>query len=297
MSKARKIVNELMTSDQVLHRARQIAERLTQIESVRAVVLGGSWARGAGDTNSDIDLGIYYDPTIPLDIEALRALAAELDDSGSGSAVTSMGEWGPWINGGAWLTVNGQRVDWLYRDLALVRQTIEACAAGQPKVYYQPGHPYGFHTQIYLSEIAVCQPLIDSYGAVAALKALAMPYPPEMKRALMAGGLWEAGFALDTSRKSALRGDVFHVVGGLFRCAACLALALHALNQVYWLNEKGAVRAASAFPLRPKDWEAAIRQVLGHPGETPERLSASLERFDGLLADVRVLCERNTAGR
>lgn len=143
--------------------AGEIAARLAQVEGVRAVVLGGSWARGAGDANSDIDLGIYYDPDQPLDIEGLRRLAAELDDSHSGEAVTQTGDWGPWINGGAWLTVKGQRVDWIYRDLALVREIVAACAAGQPRVYYQPGHPYGFHMQIYAGEVAVCQPLIDPH--------------------------------------------------------------------------------------------------------------------------------------
>ena len=133
----------MMNSVQI---ANDIAGHLVQIEGVRAVVLGGSWARGAGDANSDVDLGIYYDPATPLDIAGLRALAAELDDSHSGDVVTEIGGWGPWINGGAWLTVNGQRVDWIYRDLALVRQIIEACAAGNPKIYYQAGHPHGFHT-------------------------------------------------------------------------------------------------------------------------------------------------------
>ena len=280
-----------MTNSDALQQAHNIAERLAQIEGVRAVVLGGSWARGAGDANSDIDLGIYYHPTAPLNIEALRALAAELDDSRSGDAVTELGGWGPWINGGAWLTVDGQRVDWLYRDLTLVRQVMEACAAGQPRVYYQAGHPYGFNTQIYLGEIAICQPLIDAYGDVSALKALAIPYPPEMKQSLIRNGLWEAGFALDTSRKSALRGDVFHVVGGLFRCAVCLAQALHALNEVYWLNEKGAIRAADTFPLHPHDWEARISGVLGQSGQTPMELAASLDQFGMLLEDVRVLCE------
>ena len=277
----------MMNSGQV---ANDVAARLMQIGGVRAVVLGGSWARGAGDANSDIDLGIYYDPTTPLDIAGLRALAAELDDSHSGDAVTEIGGWGPWINGGAWLTVSGQRVDWIYRDLALVRQIIEACVAGNPKIYYQAGHPHGFHTHIYLAEVALCQPLHDPYGEVAALKVLAIPYPSALKHALI-GTLWEAGFALDTSRKSTARGDVFHVAGGLFRCAAVLAQVLFALNERYWMNEKGSIQAISTLPLRPQDWEARVTRVLSHPGNTAEALTASLAAFDALVAEVRVLCE------
>lgn len=267
----------------------QIAEQLAQVDGVRAVVLGGSWARGASDENSDIDLGIYYDPAQPLNMEQLRGLAAQLGNEPD--AVTQPGEWGPWINGGAWLTVNGQRVDWLYRDLALVGHTIEECAAGRPKVYYQPGHPHGFHTHIYLAEIAVCQPLIDPYGDIAALKSRVIPYPAAMKVSLIRQSLWEAGFALDTSRKSALRGDVFHVTGGLFRCAACLVQALFALNESYWLNEKGSIRAIEAFPLRPEAWEARITRVLAQPGEAAPALAASLTESDALVQEMRDLCE------
>jgi hypothetical protein len=256
-------------------------------------VLGGSWVRGAGDANSDIDLGIYYDPAQPLNLDSLRALAAQLGNEPD--AVTSTGEWGPWINGGAWLTVDGRRVDWLYRDLALVRQVITECAAGRPKVYYQAGHPHGFHTHIYLAEAAVCQPLYDPYGDIARLKSLTVPYPAAMKEALIRQSLWEAGFALDTSRKSAPRGDVFHVAGGLFRCAACLVQALFALNESYWLNEKGSIHAIDAFSLRPAEWGNRVRRVLAHPGDTAQALAASLAEFDALVQETRVLCERYMA--
>jgi predicted nucleotidyltransferase len=269
--------------------AQQIADRLVRVDGVRAVVLGGSWVRGAGDLNSDIDLGIYYGPAQPLNLDSLRALAAQLGNEPS--AVTSTGEWGPWINGGAWLTVDGRRVDWLYRDLALVGHTIEECAAGRPKVYYQPGHPHGFHTHIYLAEAAVCQPLYDPYGDIARLKSLTVPYPPAMKESLIRQSLWEAGFALDTSRKSALREDVFHVAGGLFRCAACLVQVLYALNESYWLNEKGSIRAIDAFPLHPAEWENRVRRVLARPGDTAQALDASLAEFDALVQETRALCE------
>jgi hypothetical protein len=40
------------------------------------------------------------------------------------SSLTAIGDWGPWINGGAWLTVEGKRVDLLYRELDKVRSVI-----------------------------------------------------------------------------------------------------------------------------------------------------------------------------
>lgn len=271
--------------------AQRLADRLGQIEGVLAVVLGGSWARGDADPRSDIDLGIYYDPARPPSQRSLHALADELDEVRGGDAVTDFGEWGPWINGGAWLEIEGQRVDWLYRDLWKVRAVIDECRAGQPAIHYQPGHPHGFYTTIYMGEVAVCVPLFDPKGLIADLKKLTRPYPSALKSALIKRNLWEAGFALDTSRKSASRGDVFHVSGSLFRCAACLTQVLFALNERYYLNEKGAAKVAAMLPLVPPDFVQTVEAVLAQPGGSPSELEDSLLRFDALVVAVHALWE------
>jgi predicted nucleotidyltransferase len=277
--------------NEALALARRVAEALGAVDGVAAVVLGGSWARGAGDANSDIDLGIYYNPTRKPSLDALRDLAAALDDAHDGSAVTDYGEWGAWINGGAWLTIEGRRVDWLYRDLARVGTIIRQCRDGQTACHYQPGHPHGFHEHIYLGEVALCKPLVDGRGLVAGLKAQATPYPPLLKQAIIQKYLWEAGFALDTSRKSARRDEIFYVAGGLFRCAACLVQVVFALNEQYWINEKGSVRAAASFPLCPQGFEAAINQALGGAGYETAGLLDSIARLDALVEAARALCE------
>ncbi|MCC6614198.1 MAG: nucleotidyltransferase domain-containing protein [Anaerolineae bacterium] len=276
--------------DSMLDLADSIAEGLIAIPGVSAVVLGGSWARGSGDEHSDIDLGIYYDPEWPPDMGHLRALAASLDDSKRGDAVTPLGAWGPWINGGAWLTVGGQRVDWLYRDLARVRSEIDNCLKGRPQAYYQAGHPHAFHSHIYMAEIALCQPLADPQGAVASLKNLTRPYPPALKRALIGNCLWEAQFALDTSRKSALRGDVSYLSGALYRCTACLLQVIYALNDRYWLNEKGSLRTAAEMPLCPRDFEKRVKQLLAHVGVGAAGLQATHHLFESLTGEVSDLC-------
>lgn len=270
--------------------AQSVASRLMAVPGVVAVVLGGSWSRGAGDANSDIDLGIYYDPAQPPDIAALRALAAEIDDGHSGDVVTEPGAWGSWINGGGWLTVGGQRVDWLYRDLTRVHHEIEECRAGRTRVYYQSGHPHGFHNHIYMGEVHFCQPLADPSGALTALKALTTPYPPLMKQSLVEGGLWEAGFSLEIARKSAKRADVFHVTGLLFRASACLVQAAFALNERYIMNEKGAVLATATFERCPPEFAQVVASVLAAPGGNPEQLADSIRYLDALMQNLQKLC-------
>jgi predicted nucleotidyltransferase len=74
---------------------------------VVAVALGGSWARDEAHPDSDVDLGIYYRGRDRPEIEALRDLARELDDSRPRDPVTDFGGWGPWIDGGGWLVIGG----------------------------------------------------------------------------------------------------------------------------------------------------------------------------------------------
>src|SRR5947208_14282960 len=93
-----------------------LAKRLSSIQGIKAVVLGGSHARGRAQPGSDIDLGLLYSEAAPFSIQSVRELAEDINDA-AGPVVTNFYEWGPWVNGGAWLAIGGQRVDFVYRSL------------------------------------------------------------------------------------------------------------------------------------------------------------------------------------
>jgi len=269
--------------------AQRIASRLAEIEGVRAVVLGGSWARGAAGPDSDLDLGIYYQPSARPSVRELRRIAAELDPHAGAAQVTDFGAWGPWVNGGAWLDIEGRPVDWLYRDLDKVDQVIDDCIAGRPTCDYSLGHPHGFHNHVYLAEVHHCQSLYDPYGTVQTLKSRVTPYPPALRQALIEKYLFDAAFMLDLARKPARRGDVFHVAGCLFRCAAALVQVLFALNERYFMNEKGAVAAIETFARHPPSFAARVGALLGNPGPDAASLYRSVAEMDGVLTETRGL--------
>jgi len=169
-----------------LELARRIAARIGQeIEGVVAVALGSSWARGEAHPGSDVDLGLYYRNERRPSIEKLHRLAQELGYRYPTQSITDFGGWGPWINGGAWLQVEGTPVDLLYRELGAVSRVMDGCRAGRFATYYQPGHPHGFHTHIYMGEIHYCRPLHDPDGVLRSLKNAAKVYPLLLKRAVI----------------------------------------------------------------------------------------------------------------
>ncbi len=273
--------------------AEKVAKKLAAIDGVVAVTLGGSWAAGKGDRGSDVDLGLYYRAQSKPHLEALRALARELDETKPPALPTDFGDWGPWINGGAWLTIDGQRVDWLYRELERVVQTVTECRAGRVTVDYQAGHPHGFHNHSYMAEIARGAVLADGTGMLKAMKALASEYPPGMKRGIVERHLWEAAFALETTSTSAKRGDVAHVAGSLFRSAAAMTQVLFALNEEWFLNEKNAVSAAGGFDLAPKRFADRVEAILGKPGTESAQLLKSVAAMRDLAGEVRALAAKS----
>ena len=252
------------------------------VPGIRAVVLGGSRARGQGAAQSDYDIGLYYEPDNPIDVGRL-AKAAVLLPGAERCSVTALGEWGPWINGGAWLTVDGRRVDLLYRDLGKVRDVIEACRAGRIERIYQPGHPHAFVSAIYMGEVAHCRPLWDPEVVLAPLRRRCDPYPSALAEALIRSFFWEARFALENAVHGRGRDDPAYVAGCAFRCVACLCQTLFASNRVYLLNEKAAVAGVERLAVRPSDFAGRVVTALRDGAAGLAALSALVDETAGLL--------------
>ncbi len=226
----------------------RIIPAFTEVPGVAAVALGGSRARGTAHDASDYDIGLYFSAGQPLDTDRLLLVAKTLVDDPDAAAVTPVGEWGPWIVGGAWLSIAGQKVDLLYRCVEDVARVIEACRTGRISVDYQPGHPHGFCSAIWMGEIALCQPLHDPRATVAGLKAITQPYPKQLSEALIGRFQWEILFSIDNAEIAILNEEQTHIAGCAYRALACIAQVLFALNERYLINEKAALREAAGFP-------------------------------------------------
>lgn len=263
-----------------------LAERLGAIAGVRAVVLGGSHARGRARASSDIDLGILYSDAAPFAVDDLRALAESVNDTPS-PVVTGVYEWGPWVNGGAWLTIGGQRVDFIYRSIEHVERVIADADAGRYELDYAQQPPFGFFSATYLGEVAICVPLHDPDGVVARLQQRVAAYPEAMREAIVREYLWAAEFGLAAfARKFAARGDAYGTLACLTRAVNQLILVLFAVNRAYPINDKTALAEVGEFERAPRDFAARVQSALAHAGESAAELDAAVAQIEQLLQET-----------
>jgi hypothetical protein len=237
---------------------RDVVPFLAGVPGVAAIVLGGSRARGTATASSDYDLGLYYGPGAQLDTDSLLEVVKGFVDDPGVAAVTAVGGWGPWIVGGAWLSVGGRKVDLLYRSSEAVALIIDACRDGHISMDYQPGHPHGFCSATWMGEVALCQPIHDLQKVIAKLKALTSPFPEPLREALIRRFQWEVLFSIENGEIAVPRGDLTHIAGCTYRALCCICQVLFALNRRYLINEKGALDEAAKFPLTISDLSARV---------------------------------------
>jgi len=271
--------------------ASTLVEWLAAIRGVEAVVLGGSHARGRARPGSDVDLGLLYSEEAPFSIQELRELALAVDNTAA-PVVTGFYEWGPWVNGGAWLTIRGQRVALLYRNLDHVERVIAGVEAGQYEVDYAQQPPFGFFSGTYLGEIAVGVPLHDPSSRLAALKRRVAVYPEALREALVRDYLWAAEFGLGGfAKKLAARSDVYGTAACLTRTVNQLVMVLFALNRRHPLNDKTALEKLAEMERAPRDFGARVQATLGHLGRSPAQLLEAVEKIMRLLGETVALAD------
>jgi Nucleotidyltransferase domain len=222
----------------------RVVSRLADLEGVRGVAIGGSRARGRARPDSDWDLGIFLADGFSPD--AVRAVVA---DGGWSGLVAELGEWGPVMNGGAWLQIEDRRVDLLWRELATLERLADEADRGEFSVVRIPFFVAGIPSYVPLGELSVNWPL---WGAV--------PPGRDMPEALRRHGTawWteNARLDLDYCRGLAARGDLTVASGLLSRGLIEVAHARMCAAGRWVLNEKDLLGDAGLDDVLGPSWTA-----------------------------------------
>jgi hypothetical protein len=166
------------------------------------------------------------------------------------------------VDGGAWLTVGGQRVDFIYRELGRVEQSVEDALAGRVSLHAQPGHPHGVHGHHYAAELATGVILHDPSGRLERLCARLGGYPAALAEALQKHSGWQPEIWLYGMEKGLKRGDLHYAQGCAYQAVMALVQTLCARERVWLPNEKGAVALAGALPGAPHAFAARVNAAL-----------------------------------
>ncbi|MEU0813531.1 nucleotidyltransferase domain-containing protein [Streptomyces mirabilis] len=245
-----------------------VTDRLAALPTVRAVALGGSRAQGTHGPDSDWDVAIYYRGA--FDPDDLRAVGWQ-------GEVSEIGGWGGGVfNGGAWLTVEGRRVDVHYRDLDVVER--ELAGAEQGRFHVEPllFHLAGIPSYLLVAELAVNRVLRGDLPRPAV-------YPARLRISASAHWHGTARATLAYAKANhAPAGRLTEVAGALATAALQTGHAVLAARGEWVTNEKRLLERAG---LRGID-----EIVRGGVGE-PEGLVHMLGRAEVVLDEAVVRAE------
>ncbi|GAA2428692.1 nucleotidyltransferase domain-containing protein [Streptomyces glaucus] len=237
-----------------------VADRLAALPGVRAVALGGSRAQGTERPDSDWDLAVYYRGG--FDPADLRAVGWEGEVSG-------IGDWGGGVfNGGAWLTIDGRRVDVHYRDLDVVEHELAEAEAGRFRVEPLLFHLAGIPSYLVVAELAVNRVLRGALPRPAA-------YPPALRESAPAHWHGLAAATLSYAEAGhAPKGALAQVAGAVAVAATQTAHAVLAARGEWVTNEKGLVGRAGL---------AEVDALVGGLTPDPEGLARAVAGAGALL--------------
>lgn len=237
-----------------------LAAALAAIPGVVAVTLGGSRATETAAEGSDWDFGLYYRGRLdPADVVAL----------GWPGRVFAPGEWGRIVNGGAWLTVDGTKVDLIYRDLDEVLRWTAAAEEGRFEIQREVGYVAGIATYILAGELALGRVLAGDLPRPA--------FPPKLRETAPVAWSRLAAGALHFADVHAGRQDRVACLANL--CQAVLAAAQGRLAAAgeWVLNEKRLVERAGL---------GGVQDRLGQPERDLSTLVGGVRARLGLRDEV-----------
>ncbi|MGZ4813866.1 MAG: hypothetical protein ACXVZV_00550 [Terriglobales bacterium] len=239
------------TADTALDLAQRLANRYAEIREVEAVAIAGSRMSTFVDTRSDVDLYVYSSAPVPLERRAEVARGAKQAEIGNSF----------WESGDEWIDPEtGISVDVMFRTTPWMEEQLD-------RVLRRHEASVGYSTCFWYN-VGNSRALFDRVRWFEAIQERAnAPYPPELKRAIVAKNFpilrrnmssYRHQIELALEREDAV--SVNHRVTAL---VASYFDILFAVNEQPHPGEKRLVQFAEELCRKlPRDMEERVRAVV-----------------------------------
>jgi predicted nucleotidyltransferase len=250
--------------------ARNIAKLAYSINSIKAIGLSGSRARGSEDALSDIDICVYVTGELPFPqirqqgyahLGLLDLIYFDVDFE------YSRGD-------GFW--VSGVRCDFNWMSIPVVQSFLERLETDFDCPEYIPGG------------LSTVKELYDPDHIIDGLQGAIPQYSDVRAKHRIGKGIDDVHFSLydlGWLEKAVLRKDYFLFLKYQYNLLDTLFYVLFALNHVWLSDEKGLVRRVAGFEYVPEQIEMRIQSMLLYRHEDGD-LNNCLSSLKGLLADT-----------
>jgi len=252
--------------------AQRVATRFQQLPQVEAVALGGSRTSKASDASSDIDLYVYHREPVPLDVRRQIVSPAARAEIGNEF----------WEPGDEWIdSETGISVDVMFRHVRWIEERLE-------DVLRRHRASVGYSTCFWYN-VLNSQILFDRQGWFTALQIAAeRPYPPELKRAVIARNYpilrQNMSSYVHQIELAILRQDAFSVHHRTMALLASYFDILFALNEQPHPGEKRLVGHVKRMCGKaPANFPQAVEELLASLPDPDEQIFAKANvLLDGL---------------
>ena len=240
------------------------------IDTIRAIGLSGSHARGRADALSDIDICVYVQGELPPPQTRKQAYA------GLGFTDFVYFDTDFEHSRGDGLTVDGVRCDFNWMSIARVLSFLQGLQSDFDCPEFIPGGS------------AMVKALYDPNRVIDELQRAIPPYSDARAKHRIEKAIRDAHtslYGLGWLDKAAFRQDHFLFLKYKYNLLDTLFRALFALNHVWLSDEKGLVQRAASFQYAPERMEARICSIIMHQDDDVD-LNNCLNSLKQLFADT-----------
>jgi hypothetical protein len=251
------------------------------------IAIGGSYAKGSGDSLSDVDIYLFADEVLP-GVRRAERVVAEL---GAEARPESWGADDPFVQGGTDFWHAGQRVECWLRSTREVDRTLRACLGGEVRREYVVWTVMGFLSYTALADVHSMKVVDDPHGILGRWKEAVATYPEALRQGILDRFMPEAAFWPENFhyRTAVQRADVIYTSGIVQQVLHALIQAVFALNRVYFPGEKRLAHAMETLPVQPSGFAHRVQELLAPAAVGVTGLETQRRALAELVAEMRAL--------